>query len=232
MIGRMKFHLAIPVIVAVFAAAPARASDHAECSHLVMLKLPDVKVTDATAVAAAPGGAIRVPHCRVNGSIGSEIHFTLLLPDDWNRKFVMGGGGGFVGQIQNQAGTSINDGYATVGTDTGHQGGITQADWALNNLERQLNFGYLAVHRTAEVAKAILRSYYSASETKSYFSGCSNGGRQALMEAQRYPEDFDGIIAGAPAYDFTGVAAQFVKDMQACFRIRATCRRASSRRRR
>jgi feruloyl esterase len=217
MIGRMKFHVAIPVIAVVFAAAPARASDHAECSHLVMLKLPDVKVTDATTVAAAPGGAIRVPHCRVNGSIGSEIHFTLLLPDDWNRKFVMGGGGGFVGQIQNQAGTSINDGYATVGTDTGHQGGITQADWALNNLERQLNFGYLAVHRTAEAAKAILRSYYSASETKSYFSGCSNGGRQALMEAQRYPEDFDGIIAGAPAYDFTGVAAQFVKDMQAVF---------------
>src|SRR5206468_13081050 len=107
--------------------------------------------------------------------------------------------------------------YATVGTDTGHSGGITQADWALNNLERQLNFGYLAVHRTAEAAKAIVRSYYNATETKSYFSGCSNGGRQALMEAQRFPADFDGIIAGAPAYDFTAIGAQFIKDIRSAF---------------
>jgi hypothetical protein len=214
----MTNHLLAAAVVAAAAAAPAyAATDHAECSHLVMLKLPDVKVTEATAVAATPSGGIQVPHCRVNGIVGSEIHFTLLLPDDWNRKLVMGGGGGFVGQVQNQAGTSVNEGYATVGTDTGHSGGITQADWALNNLERQLNFGYLAVHRTAEAAKAIVRSYYNATETKSYFSGCSNGGRQALMEAQRFPADFDGIIAGAPAYDFTAIGAQFIKDMQAVF---------------
>src|SRR5439155_16311748 len=197
-------------------AEPA-ATDHAECSHLTMLKLPDVKVTEAAAVPAATTGGIRVAHCRVNGVIGSEIHFTLLLPDEWNRKFMMGGGGGFVGQIQNQAGISVNDGYATVGTDTGHQGGITDASWALNNLEREVNFGYLAVHRTSEAAKAIVRSYYGANEAKSYFSGCSNGGRQAMMEAQRFPDDFDGIIAGAPAYDFTALAAQFTKDSQAAF---------------
>jgi tannase/feruloyl esterase len=215
----MKTHLiAAAVVVAGLSAAPAPgATDHAECSHLVMLRLPDVKVTDATAVPAATTGGIRVAHCRVTGVIATEIHFTLLLPDEWNRKFMMGGGGGFVGQIQNQAGVSVNEGYATVGTDTGHAGGVTDAKWALNNLERQVNFGYLAVHRTAEVAKAIVRSYYSAAETKSYFSGCSNGGRQALMEAQRYPEDFDGIVAGAPAYDFTSVGAQFIKDMQAVF---------------
>jgi hypothetical protein len=213
----MRTHFFAAVIVG-FVAAPAfGATDHAECSHLVMLKLPDVKITEAAAVPAAPTGAVRVPHCRVNGVIGSETHFTLLMPDDWNRKFMMGGGGGFVGQVQNQAGISVNDGYATVGTDTGHQGGVTDGTWALNNLERQLNFGYLAVHRTAEVAKAIVRSYYGATEAKSYFSGCSNGGRQALMEAQRYPEDFDGIIAGAPAYDFTAIGAQFIKDMQAVF---------------
>ena len=98
----------------------------------------------------------------------------------------------------------MNAGYATVGTDTGHQGSVTDASWALNNLERQVNFGYLAVHRTAEVAKAIIRSYYGSTETRAYFSGCSNGGRQALMEAQRYPDDFDGIVAGAPAADFIG----------------------------
>src|SRR5262249_31244481 len=123
--------------LAVFAAAPGvGATDHAECSHLAMLKLPDVKVTEATAVPAASSGAIRVAHCRVNGAIGSEIHFTLLMPDDWNRKFMMGGGGGFVGQVQNQAAASVNDGYATVGTDTGHQAGITDGKWALDNPER------------------------------------------------------------------------------------------------
>jgi len=214
----MKPRLFAVVVLAVLAAAPALgATDHAECSHLTMLKLPDVKVTDATSVPAAPTGAIRVAHCRVNGVIGSEIHFTLLLPDEWNRRFIMGGGGGFVGQIQNQAGASVNSGYATVGTDTGHQGGITDAGWALNNLEREVNFGYLAVHRTAETAKAIVRSYYGANETRAYFSGCSNGGRQAMMEAQRFPDDFDGIVAGAPAYDFTGIGAQFIKDVQAVF---------------
>jgi hypothetical protein len=214
----MNTHLLAATVIAGVVAAPSfGATDHAECSHLVMLKLPDVKVTEATAVAAATTGGVRVAHCRVSGVIGSEIHFTLLLPDEWNHKFMMGGGGGFVGQIQNQAGASVNDGYATVGTDTGHQGGITEATWALDNLERQLNFGYLAVHRTAEVAKTIVRSYYGATESKAYFSGCSNGGRQAMMEAQRFPDDFDGIVAGAPAYDFTAIGAQFIKDMQAVF---------------
>lgn len=191
-------------------------AEHAECSHMTMLKLPDVKVTESVAVPAGTG-AIKVAHCRVAGVIGTEIRFSLLMPDAWNRKFLMGGGGGFVGSVQNQAQFVVNDGYATAGTDTGHQAGGTDAAWALNNLERQLNFGYLAVHRTAEVAKAILRSYYGSNETRAYFSGCSNGGRQALMEAQRFPDDFDGVVAGAPAADFTGIGAQFIKDVRAQF---------------
>ena len=195
----------------------AAVADHGDCAQLTQLKLLDVKVTEAVAVPAGTG-AIKVAHCRVAGVIGTEIKFSLLLPDAWNRKFLMGGGGGFVGSVQNQAQFVVNAGYATAGTDTGHQGGTTDASWALNNLERQLNFGYLAVHRTAEAAKAILRSYYGAPETRAYFSGCSNGGRQALMEAQRYPDDFDGIVAGAPAADFTGiVGAQFIKDSRAQF---------------
>jgi hypothetical protein len=200
-------------------------AEHAECSHLVMLRLPDVKVSEAVSVPAAPvapgtgagAGAVRVAHCRVAGVIGSEIRFSLLLPDQWNHKFFMGGGGGFVGTVQNSALSTVNAGYATAGTDTGHEGGTTDASWALNSLERQLNFGYLAVHRTAEVAKAIVRSYYGSNEARSYFSGCSNGGRQALMEAQRYPDDFDGVVAGAPAFDFVGVATQFIKDIQTAF---------------
>ena len=153
-----------------------------------------------------PPPTISVAYCRVNGTVGREIRFTLLLPDQWNRKFMMGGGGGYVEGIDNQSITSVNSGYATVGTDTGHQGRGVEASWALDNIERQLNFGHVAIHRVAEVSKAIIRARYNAAPSRSYFNGCSNGGRQALMEAQRYPDDFDGIVAGAPAYDFTGIA--------------------------
>jgi hypothetical protein len=223
MIAVMKIRLlsgtCLPCVLAfvLFGPPVAYAADHAECSHLVTLRLPDVKVTEAVAVPAAATGPIRAAHCRVTGVIEKEIRFSLLLPDEWNHKFMMGGGGGFVGSVDNQARASVNAGYATVGTDTGHQAALTVASWALNDLERQLNFGYLAVHRTAAVSKAIIRSYYGSDETRSYFSGCSNGGRQALMEAQRYPDDFDGIVAGAPAYDFMGIGAQFIKDIQAAF---------------
>jgi len=191
-------------------------ADHGDCAQLAQLKLPDIRLTEAVAVPAGTG-AITVAHCRVTGVIGTEIKFALLMPDAWNHKFLMGGGGGFVGNVQNQAQFVVNAGYATAGTDTGHTGGITDASWALNNLERQVNFGYLAVHRTAEASKAILRSYYGSPQTRAYFSGCSNGGRQALMEAQRFPDDFDGIVAGAPAADFTGIGAQFIKDVRAQF---------------
>jgi len=218
-LAAISFACVVAVALSAQAVRPAvvYAADHAECSHLMTLKLPDVKVTEAVAVPAADTGAIRAAHCRVNGVIEKDIRFSLLLPENWNRKFMMGGGGGFVARIDNQARGSVNAGYATVGTDTGHQGAVAAAAWALNDLERQLNFGYLAVHRVAEVSKAILRSYYGSNEARSYFSGCSNGGRQALMEAQRYPDDFDGIVAGAPAYDFMGIGAQFIKDIQAAF---------------
>lgn len=204
------------------------APQHGACAALSTLQLPDVRISEAVAVPAnapaplppspfGPPPAITVPYCKVNGVVAREIRFTLLLPEQWNGKFMMGGGGGFVEGIDNQAISAVNVGYATVGTDTGHQGRGVEATWALDNIERKLNFGHVAVHRVAEVSKAIIRSHYSAAPSRSYFNGCSNGGRQALMEAQRYPDDFDGIVAGAPAYDFTGIAVQFIKDIQAAF---------------
>lgn len=213
-------HLVAGVIVACAcgaATAHAQGVTPVSCSQLPSLRLPDITITEAIDVPAATTGAVRAAHCRVNGVVGSEIRFTLLLPAEWNRKFFMGGGGGFVGTIQNSALGTVNTGYATVGTDTGHQGGQTDASWAANNLERQLNFGYLAVHRTAEAAKAIIALHYGSPSTRSYFTGCSRGGGQALMEAQRFPGDFDGIIAGAPAYDWTGIAAQMITNAQAAF---------------
>jgi feruloyl esterase len=190
-----------------------------ECAALKTLRLPDVRITDAAP--AGPSGtgtqSVKVPHCRVTGVIGKEIRFTALLPDQWNQKFMMGGGGGFVGSVQNSAVSSINDGYATAGTDTGHQANTLQAGWALNDVERQVNFGYLAMHRTAEVVKAIIRARYGSDPTRSYFSGCSRGGGQGLMEAQRYPDDFDGIIAGAPAFDWTALTALGLRNSQVVF---------------
>jgi feruloyl esterase len=153
--------------------------------------------------------AAPVPHCFVSGVIGTETNFELLLPDAWNGKFVMGGGGGFVGTVQNTSLMfgSLQGGYATVGTDTGHQGHPIDASWALDDLERVVSFGHQAVHRTAVTAKALIAAYYDAEITRSYFTGCSRGGGQGFMEAQRYPEDFDGIVAGSPAFDWTGIAA-------------------------
>ena len=182
-----------------------------ECEELMELNLPDVTIISAENI---PEGH---PHCRIHGIIGREIKFEILLPQKWNARYIMGGGGGFVGGIANAARSSVNDGYATSGTDTGHESNGLQADWGLNNMERQLNFGHLAIHRTAEVSKAIIESYYGQFPDYSYFIGCSRGGGQAMMEAQRYPEDFDGIVAGAPAFNWTAFAAEFVQNTKAVY---------------
>lgn len=188
-----------------------------ECAALSKLSLPDVSISEAVAVPATPGAPVHVPHCRVAGVIGSEIGFVAILPDNWNDRFFMGGGGGFVGEIQNGALATANLGYVTAGTDTGHKGDVFNGSWAYQNLERQVNFGYLAVHRTAEVTKAIIAAHYGRPARTSYFQGCSRGGGQALMAAQRFPRDFDGILAGAPAYDWTGFAAASVRNMQVLY---------------
>ncbi len=158
-----------------------------------------------------------VPHISFLGTIGQEIQFELLLPREWNGRFAMGGGGGFVGSIQNSAEFSLSHGFATAGTDTGHQGSGHRATWAKNNIERQLNFGYMAIHRTAVVAKEIIRQYYCSSPEYSYFLGCSRGGGQAMMEAQRFPEDFDGIVAGAPAFTWPALGTEFIQNSQAIY---------------
>ena len=182
------------------------------CSLDSFRALPDVRITSATQEATP------APHCKVAGVIGTEINFELLLPTDWNGKFVMGGGGGFVGSVVNGAQDfwgALQKGYATVGTDTGHQGHSMTADWALNNLERLVNFGHVAVHRTAVTAKALTVDYYGQDIARSYFAGCSRGGGQALMEAQRYPDDFEGIVAAAPAINWTHeMGARWIRNAQ------------------
>jgi feruloyl esterase len=133
----------------------------------------------------------------------------------------MGGGGGYVGTIDNQAAGTLGAGFATIGTDTGHRGKpptpATDASWALNDIEKLTNFGYRAVHLVAGVGKALVEAYYGRAADYAYFVGCSNGGRQAMMESQLYPYDFDGIVAGAPAYDFIGVSAAFLRNARAVY---------------
>ena len=194
-----------------------RSGPHVECSSLAGARVPDVRVTEAVLVPAQAGGPERAAHCRVSGTIEEEIRFTALLPDEWNGRFFAGGGGGFVGDVENQAAGSVDAGYASIGTDTGHQGDGTEASWALGHPDRVVNWGHRAIHRTAEVGKALVATYYGAAPRRSYFFGCSNGGRQALMEAQRYPDDFDGIVACAPAFDITNLAAEFVRNSQVAF---------------
>jgi feruloyl esterase len=177
------------------------------CESLKGYQAPDVKIT-----AAAPSTS-PVALCKLDGVIGKEINFTIWLPDAWNGKFVMGGQGGFAGRVESQVMgmNALQRGYAIAGTDTGHTGpaGATDGAWAMGDVERIVNYAHAAIHRVSVTSKSILQSRYGRAPDKSYFAGCSNGGREALMEAQRYPDDFDGIIAGAPAINFQGITSTF-----------------------
>ncbi len=202
----------------------------APCASLRALRLPDVRITEATPVAADTRDAdARVAHCRVAGTTGKAIHFVVVLPDAWNARLYMGGNGGFAGSINHGALAAADGGYAAASTDTGHEDDGGPARWALGDPERQRDFGYLAVHRAAAVARALVRAYYGADATHAYFDGCSNGGRQGLMEAQRYPADFDGIIAGAPAIPWTAIGAAFLRNARAAFPTRAAFARPALR---
>lgn len=186
------------------------------CEQLKNLRLPDVTILEAKSLKkdTIEGQVITVPFCRILGRISKEINFELLLPNQWNKRFLMSGGGGFVGSIQNNMRADVNFGYATVGTDAGHQGSGLDASWSLNNMERQIDFGRLAIHLTAAVSKYLIRTYYCADPSYSYFLGCSRGGGQGMVEAQQYPGDFDGIVVGAPAISWPAIGAKFIQNSQ------------------
>jgi feruloyl esterase len=140
----------------------------------------------------------------------SEIKFALWMPaSGWNGKYRQEGNGGWAGTI-NVGGLiePLSRGYAVAATDNGHEGG--GASWAIGHPEKLIDFGHRAVHETSVQAKAIVRAFYGRGPERSYFNGCSDGGREALMEAQRYPEDFNGIIAGAPASHWSHLFTAFV----------------------
>ena len=200
------------------------------CEALKNLTLDHVTITSATSVAAAPSKQQKPPeitvppHCAVAGvarpTSDSEIGFLLWLPpaDKWNGKYMQRGNGGWAGAISsNSLFRSLTLGYAVSATDDGHrgQGSLPSASWAVGHPEKLIDFGYRALHETALASKAILHAYYGKPNVHAYFAGCSDGGREALAEAERYPEDFDGIIAGAPANHWTHHFTGFLWNEQA-----------------
>ena len=206
----MRICVAMALAVAALTAAPAAAMD---CEALQGVRLESAGVTAATLVPAGTAPfAAKADFCRVavtaRPSPDSDIRIEVWLPAGraWNGKFLQVGNGGFAGQIPYRLmGLGLAHGYAVAGTDDGHQSSDgTDASWALGHPEKLVDFGWRAVKVTTDVAQALL-SAYGPGPRKAYFLGCSDGGREALMTAQRFPQDFDGIVAGAPAYDWTSL---------------------------
>ena len=179
-----------------------------------------LKISDTVTISDLPS------FCRVQGvskpSADSDIRFEVWLPQAaaWNRKFLSTGEGGFAGQLNyqrngldNAMDELLRRGYATASTDTGHR--ASEQWWAIGHPEKATDYLYRAKHVTTVAAKAIVAAYYGQAPSHSYFSSCSNGGRQGLIEAQRYPEDFDGLVIGAPWNFQSHSNAGFIWDAQA-----------------
>ncbi len=197
------------VIAATLLAAPALAGT---CESLTGLKLASNKVSSATE--SAPISAtdpmfgrffVKDSFCRVSGTIAPAIRFEVWLPapQSWNGKLQGVGNGGVAGSIaEGSLATAMARGYAAVSSNLGHDGGPIDFSFAIGHPALVKDWGYRATHEMTVTAKAIITAYYGKPPARSYFTGCSGGGRQGLMEAQRYPADYDGIIAGDPTADF------------------------------
>src|SRR5260370_1412774 len=217
-------------------------SEAPSCEAIAQLQLPGAKVLSAQTIAA---GAFTPPSNMTPWMVGapsfyktlaafcsvvveatptadSSIKIEVWMPANgqknggWNGKFHGQGNGGIAGEIgYRPMGIPVHPGYATAGTNKGHSRGGTNARLAVGHPEKVTDFGYRGIHEMTRVAKAVVKAFYGNDPQHSYFGGCSNGGRQALMEAQRFPEDYDGILAGAPANFFTHLLTKALADAQA-----------------
>ncbi len=184
--------------LALLLAAAMAALAQTPCERLRSLSLPHTTITTAYGVPAQAGSPA---YCRVAAtsrpSSDSDITIEVWLPaEDWNGNYQAVGNGGWAGTINHaEMAGALRRGYATSSTDTGHN--TSGAGFALGHPEKLIDFGYRSEHEMTVIAKAIIAAFYDAGPKFSYFVGCSSGGRQALMEAQRFPGDYDGIAAGA-----------------------------------
>jgi len=224
------------LLTSVLASGQPAPSETQKCEALAKLNLPNVTIATARAEGAGQFAGPRHPFtgadltpfyktlpafCRVvakaHPSSDSDITIEVWMPlDNWNGKLQGLANGGFAGAINYlELGASLQHGYVATGTDTGHAGSPIDAAWALGHPEKIIDFGHRGIHEMTRVAKLVIPQFYGSAPKRSYFAGCSDGGREALMEAQRYPEDYDGILAGAPANDWIGLLSLAVVDTQA-----------------
>jgi feruloyl esterase len=220
-------HVACTFAVALLLSASSRATAATPCEDLSKLSLPNATITVAQSVAAgaftAPGGRGANPFadlpafCRVAATLkptsDSNIKIEVWLPaSGWNGKFEGVGNGVWNGNIdQNALATALRRGYATAGTDTGHEGG--GGPW-MQNKEKLIDYGYRSIHEMTAAARKIVDAFYGSAPKFAYFNACSSGGRQGMKEAQMFPEDYDGIVAGSPALNPTGRAAYGIRVAQ------------------
>jgi Tannase and feruloyl esterase len=179
----------------------ANAKPQMKCADLRALSTPDTTIIDAKLIPAADD----VPeHCRVSGNILPEVNFEVNLPSSWNRRFYMNGNGGYAGERPDQPNraalraNALRNGFTSATTNTGHDAIREPLGTFTVDRAKLIDYAFRAVHLTAVTAKRIAARYYGRPPAFSYWDGCSTGGRQGLMEAQRFPGDFDGIVAGAP----------------------------------
>ncbi|MCY7399871.1 MAG: tannase/feruloyl esterase family alpha/beta hydrolase [Nocardioides sp.] len=205
--------LLVSVFLVVGGAVPAQATSGAAsatepvltCDEMVGQKI-DVTASDVARVARVRSAATVAPsgststYCELQGTIGA-IRFTMRLPlSEWNGRYFQTGCGGFCGAVPiASCGQALGRGFAIAAEDTGHVGTGGDGTWAYKNRRAEIDFGYRSPHLMAQAGKALTETFYGQAPAYSYFQGCSTGGRQALSEVQRYPDDFDGVIAGAPA---------------------------------
>jgi len=177
---------------------------------------PSVWTSPATVALMGKLPTVKVPFCRVALVIEKEISVEVWLPRNWNGMFQGVGNGGLTGGINYPAmATALERGFATASTDTGHvTEGHFDTDWIPGHPERVVNFGHRAHHLMAEMGKKIVMSYYEKPASHAIYSGCSSGGWQGLTEAQKYPGDYDGIVAGAPANNFVRLSASGILAQQ------------------
>jgi feruloyl esterase len=186
---------------------PAKYKPRAACKGLVALTGYEFSVYSAAVV---PASSDAPEHCRIGVLAQPDVNIEVNLPSSWNGRLYMFGNGGFAGESFGTTGRAasrargLRAGFATAATDTGHSAQREPGGTFAVNRQKFIDFGFRSLHVTAETAKRLIAAYYSDPLAKSYFDGCSTGGRQALILAQRFPTDFDGIIAGAPGLNYTG----------------------------
>jgi hypothetical protein len=199
---------AVPARAQAPVAVPGGAAEQA-CAALAgadFSAIPDAP-TQVTATRVVPAAANGVPaHCEIQAYVAPNVGMALYLPvTGWNGKFSQIGCGGFCGILfPGACAGMLSRGYACIHTDMGHKSTALDAKWAFNNLQAEVDFAFRATHVTTLAGKAITNAYYGRDPSKSYFLGCSTGGRQGMVEAQRFPWDYDGIVVGAPPIDETG----------------------------